>query len=66
MASSIGFDSQGDEHLIPDGDDPTLHKADPLCGCNPDAYNDDGYESFRQGRPAKWFWSHYSLEGESG
>lgn len=54
---SIGFDGKGDEHLIPEGDDPTLHQADPLCGCNPDSGCDDSYTSVT----VTYWWNHHHL-----
>ena len=52
--TSIGRDSSGDEHLVPDGEE-DRHTADPLCGCNPDPYHDEG----------PWWWGHHSTGGES-
>jgi len=57
---SIGFDNRGDEHLIPLLDDSRLHRPDPICGCNPDPYQDEQYHGEAL-PPARWWWSHHPL-----
>lgn len=59
---SIGFDEKGDEHVIPDEDDPTIHKLDTLCGCNPDPYHDENPWGPR--KPVNYWWSHHHLSIE--
>lgn len=54
----IGIDQDGDRHLIPDGEDPALHKADTLCGCNPDPYIEYG-----DGDERGYWWGHHTFGG---
>lgn len=59
---SIGFDKDGDEHLIDDRDNPKMHKADSLCGCNPDPYHDENpYDFSLPSKPVIYWWSHTQL-----
>jgi hypothetical protein len=62
---SIGFDEKGDEHVIPDEDDPEIHRPEVLCGCNPDPYHDENPWNFdAPPRPVKYWWSHHHLSYE--
>lgn len=58
---SLGFDKDGDEHTL--GAERNLsHTPDPLCGCNPDAYNTENpYGGEYRG---VWVWFHHPFEDE--
>lgn len=60
---SIGYDENLDDHCIPEEDDPTLHKVDPLCGCNPDAWPDENPYDFtpKPEKASKYYWIHHHL-----
>lgn len=59
--ASIGFDSEGAEHVIPEGDDPALHEVSDTCGCNPDFHsNDEGYGRL-PGEPVREYAIHHRL-----
>jgi len=53
--SGIGFDEEGIEHIVPDGEE-HRHCANYLCGCNPDCLSTESYTSSGHD-----FWSHWAL-----
>jgi len=62
---SIGFDEDGDEHMISDGEDESMHTADSLCGCNPDPFCHDPAYWGDYTTPATWWWGHHDFKSET-